>query len=461
MYVCSNETILSSSSSREEFYGYKILFWAPWKFYEDCKVNCPKCCSSANVSNNGAYSKVKVVYDHEEVYYIVTWRFCCNNRECFNDKGKKSSFLGWDPKVVSQMDDCYRALFPATLIGKGSAIDNKLLSRLVSCIVSRETFHNFAIQLENAYRESFLIKGNHYLSWCLKKKKSYQTQLDNVNARLVFESFGDFDGEDFKGRSPSPRFLICAFLHAASNTEKFMDSFMRILSPEGSKILKGDATKKIVRCILKNGKQVYDSIYTVMNGENMILGQYLTRTSSLEELKGALEDLKKRFEELGISLDDLRYYTDNCCIDRGVLEKVFPTLLSSVQANESNELNNNITEFAIEEPYFWESLLSAEQACGAIAAQEPTYIGFDIEWPMNSGKPSILQICTADSQKAHVFQLSKFSEFPKSMKMILEDPSILKVGRNIKNDQKKLLEHFNVHVENVLDIGKMQKISLS
>ncbi len=61
-------------------------------------MSFPKCFSSANVSNNGAYSIVKRVCDHDEVYYIVFWLFgdsVVNSQECVNDNGKKSSFISW------------------------------------------------------------------------------------------------------------------------------------------------------------------------------------------------------------------------------------------------------------------------------------------------------------------------------------------------------------------------------
>jgi hypothetical protein len=64
-------------------------------------------------------------------------------------------------------------------------------------------------------------------------------------------------------------------------------------------------------------------MYSVMNEYGQIMGFYMMTTQSLAEISRELALINKRY---GDGAGPQVFYTDNCCKDRGILERVFPSL---------------------------------------------------------------------------------------------------------------------------------------
>ncbi|KAJ0092066.1 hypothetical protein Patl1_26076 [Pistacia atlantica] len=101
-------------------------------------------------------------------------------------------------------------------------------------------------------------------------------------------------------------------------------------------------------------------------------------------------------------------------------------------------------------------------------------IGFDIEWRPSfrrgvlPGKAAVMQIC-GDTGHCYVMHIIH-SGIPPSLKFLLEDSSLLKVGVGIVNDAAKVSKDYNVCVKGVEDLrcranqklgGSSQKWSLA
>ncbi|KAJ0034602.1 hypothetical protein Pint_25510 [Pistacia integerrima] len=101
-------------------------------------------------------------------------------------------------------------------------------------------------------------------------------------------------------------------------------------------------------------------------------------------------------------------------------------------------------------------------------------IGFDIEWRPSfrrgvlPGKAAVMQIC-GDTGHCYVMHIIH-SGIPPSLKFLLEDSSLLKVGVGIVNDAAKVFKDYNVCVKGVEDlccranqklVGSSQKWSLA
>ncbi|KAK7311448.1 hypothetical protein RJT34_09595 [Clitoria ternatea] len=84
-------------------------------------------------------------------------------------------------------------------------------------------------------------------------------------------------------------------------------------------------------------------------------------------------------------------------------------------------------------------------------------IGFDIEWKptftkgVPPGKVAVMQIC-GDTSHCHVLHLIH-SGIPQNLQLLLEDPTVLKVGAGIGGDAVKVSRDYNVSVKGVEDLS--------
>ncbi|KAG4923054.1 hypothetical protein JHK82_048954 [Glycine max] len=86
-----------------------------------------------------------------------------------------------------------------------------------------------------------------------------------------------------------------------------------------------------------------------------------------------------------------------------------------------------------------------------------TAIGFDIEWKptfrkgVPPGKVAVMQIC-GDTRHCHVLHLIH-SGIPQNLQLLLEDPTVLKVGAGIDGDAVKVFRDYNISVKGVTDLS--------
>jgi len=89
------------------------------------------------------------------------------------------------------------------------------------------------------------------------------------------------------------------------------------------------------------------------------------------------------------------------------------------------------------------------------------HLGFDIEYRPTfvKGQPlhrtALVQL--ASNSIALLVQVSAMSEFPNSVKTILEDPTIVKVGVGIRGDVRKLWDDYGIDVNGCLELGYLAR----
>lgn len=86
-------------------------------------------------------------------------------------------------------------------------------------------------------------------------------------------------------------------------------------------------------------------------------------------------------------------------------------------------------------------------------------LGFDIEWKptfrrgVATGKAAVMQIC---GDKGNCYVLHIFhSGIPQTLRSLLEDPTVVKVGVCIANDAYKVLQDHNVSVKTLEDLSEL------
>jgi hypothetical protein len=109
----------------------------------------------------------------------------------------------------------------------------------------------------------------------------------------------------------------------------------------------------------------------------------------------------------------------------------------------------------------------ADQICSTILAQRPKRVGFDLEYTpshmwLAEGDGLVATVQIAHAKKAWVFHLSQMKNegekrvLPHQLKLLLEDPGILKSGVNIKGDNTHLSKiGIRMPEECLEDVGKV------
>ncbi|XP_026484497.2 exonuclease 3'-5' domain-containing protein 2 [Vanessa tameamea] len=105
-------------------------------------------------------------------------------------------------------------------------------------------------------------------------------------------------------------------------------------------------------------------------------------------------------------------------------------------------------------------IITSEESCEEMVQElrrrctQHHAVGFDCEWVTEQGKRhpvALLQLSTYDGCCV-LFRLSHMKSFPKSLKDLLEDESIYKVGVAPGDDAKYLAKDYSVHLKSTLDI---------
>ena len=95
--------------------------------------------------------------------------------------------------------------------------------------------------------------------------------------------------------------------------------------------LSGDKSHKITKLVFSRmsvddtASKSFDGVFTLFSSSKKVVGQWLVRTGSQEEIKIALRGVRKRYRMYGFR-GPLLYSTDDCCHEHTFLTSVFETL---------------------------------------------------------------------------------------------------------------------------------------
>jgi hypothetical protein len=316
-------------------------------------------------------------------------------------------------------------------------------------------------------------KGNNTLS-------RYFKPTHNGSQNQNFKEFSLFDDiKQYNGYIPSANFISYVYSSYISKLRKFMDQHTASLD---GVVLKGDHSFKIIKHMGKiNGVSTFSCLYTLVNEYEEIRLQVLAQSKSLKHLESSFNNMIESYRRLGMKMPQV-FYTDNVDGDRLFLEKVIPSLLDNVQpvVETREQLIQKNDPFAsydiaslpadVPAPTF-ECASDIDTACQYIidnqVGNQEIFIGLDCEWvPLYSRAFSaITRLTTVPKGVALVqiscrstvflFRVHKFTNetFPQKLAELLANPKIVKVGRNIGGDIKRLSNTFGVAGSGELELG--------
>jgi len=213
-------------------------------------------------------------------------------------------------------------------------------------------------------------------------------------------------------------------------------------------------TKQIVKV---NGETVFTATLTVTNeyGDVRVLAYVATKSHA--QYESALLKMKASLEMYGHA-QPMIFYTDNPAADKQFLEQMFPSLKADVVPVEIYPMLKQL-ELPDEIGVSPQSSASGiEEALAKITddlnVEDETssiVVGFDAEWNVDTTKrgttrpTAVIQI--AYGKWVHIFQIARFNgKLPSALKSFLQNPQILKAGRNVSQDLKRLQNECNSQI---------------
>ncbi|KAJ3124653.1 hypothetical protein HK098_000938 [Nowakowskiella sp. JEL0407] len=238
-------------------------------------------------------------------------------------------------------------------------------------------------------------------------------------------------------------------------------------------ILKGDASYKVTKHIGKvQGIPVFNGgLYTLVNEYEEIRMQTFMPTKSFSHLIQPFNNLQQSLKNFGHSEPDL-FFTDNVTNEKEFLLKSFPSLGQNIQtpANvmthlDTYEIPKTIAISIISNPHEADVVLNLliEEIIKNEAITIPV-IGFDTEWLYNpltkvSDRTAVVQIAFETRIITKVYH---WRTLPEALKVMMKSRRVIKTGRQVTGDIRKLARDFNWSNEEVdelrgIDLGGLCK----
>ncbi|KAF8350210.1 ribonuclease H-like domain-containing protein [Amanita rubescens] len=121
-------------------------------------------------------------------------------------------------------------------------------------------------------------------------------------------------------------------------------------------------------------------------------------------------------------------------------------------------------------PYNWQSLnpnaqllyiQSVKDADREITLFNTDVVGFDLEWKpvyrKGQRENPVALVQLANSHKVLLIHICKMPEFPAKLKVLLENPDVLKAGAGIQKDAEKLFRDCNVSMRGCVDLSLLAR----
>jgi hypothetical protein len=219
-----------------------------------------------------------------------------------------------------------------------------------------------------------------------------------------------------------------------------------------------------------NGETVFSATLTVTNqfGDVQILAFVATKAQA--QYESALCNMQASLEMYG-HIQPQVIYTDNPAADKQFLENIFPSLKKDVIPIEKYQTLKPLVlpdDIGIS---VQSSASGIEEALAKITDDLSTedetahiVVGFDAEWNVDvtqrgvSRPTAIIQI--AYKKWIYIFQIAQFNgKLPSALKSFLQNPRILKAGRNVSQDLKHLQKECNPQILFVggVELAKLAK----
>lgn len=126
------------------------------------------------------------------------------------------------------------------------------------------------------------------------------------------------DPNGWNGPSISGDTIVRRFVEDTLHKEHL---YIAMLNSTTATMAKADHTFAVVKRLKSFNGSVFDALFTVMNERGEVIAMQLTSTTSMEEVKELLVELRDRLSRMEHSIKE--FWVDNCCQVSSVIKTVF------------------------------------------------------------------------------------------------------------------------------------------
>src|SRR5882762_1217014 len=451
----------SKTLDATHLYNPRFFYWDPLYLV---KILCPeKGCSAHLTRHGGIHKHPRRTVDLTGSFWIIGARYSCS--QCKNpDSGKTTkTFMSWDSRIIASLPYALAVEFPSELTHRSGM--SKESFALVRGLFSTGMGSK---QVSDIIRTLHLWRYDKQQIQYLELLQS--TRSNRCWTNVLFPAFSPFaDAEGYAGYVPCSRWIQDLFDWFVEKHTPDINQFTSMLS---ARICAIDHSHKITKHIVMiHGVAVFVGLLTVTNEYGEIRVLALVATKAHAQFEHALLQLCISLTTYGHPQPEL-FYTDNLG-DKPFLEKCFLSLLENVQPVDKFaklpllSLPSKMVILTKSSPTQIQNALGPIQEILANSEGQKVAVGIDVKWnvdlaavPSTQGKPAIVTIV----YKTHVYilQVAQFlyaGECPLVLKNFLADPNVIKVGRAVKGDLKRLQDAANVHNQfpGAVDVAQIAK----
>ena len=429
--------------------------------YSNCAPPCKWCKSSECVVRDGWMQLPRRGHSRTRNVAILGRRYYCSVRK---KAGLPYNFRGIDKEVIDSSPDYVQMIWRmhGFDLSHKSAIYLPLLREMRSAVVqglSVNGFRNVLIQQLREYHLMVSIQWRSYVDHIRKNPPIMQPGT----IEAMMKDFVEFDSDEYDQTIPSLSWLIQRMTLLMESDETYKKRRMQMVD---GKHLSGDHSFKLTKCVTSGGSKPFTAIYCLMNEFGQVVAWWFTSGTSMTELESAIAKIKHRYKLYGYDGPHTAT-TDRCCQERAFWIRVLRLIESRIDTQYLE--TEDVSEIEVVKAPFEGQIASTIAICvsfvGWISDElnklppEQRVIAVDGEWKIGHAKMDLLMICMPFSYKVYVFQLTQMcnnkpDRFPRVLKLLLQDPSVKKVGNRICSDVLKL-KGWGVELKPTVELGHL------
>ena len=281
----------SSTPCPDEYFLRRLFLWMPKRMWK-VDLKCPRCTDpERSLQSKGLYTRVRMVLDVKDFYYLAAEYHFCNS--C------KGTFIAWDSRLLEQLSDDIRALFPVVLTYK-YACDISVISLLRARSLGNSST-SLQKKIHELHSEEWMRKCIAYLSKC----KRHRMSRVHFNLPVV-----TYQREKAMKNIPSAKWFLACYVRDVYNR---LDILKAAATSVYGTVLKIDSTKKITKKLQGVEAASANWVTNVGNERGEIVMSVVTSSESTSSLKPMADGLVKRFAEAGVQPPLILYTDRDCC----------------------------------------------------------------------------------------------------------------------------------------------------
>lgn len=458
--------IIDLKTSWRHFFKLSVFNWFPLELMSNNWMpGCPNCKKRLLKHGFLTHHPARLIFGLRENYLLhapqrLKCGACAVTREnelqsgVPKEKRTKSTWLTTDMDILTQIYGVYPSLedaFPCILTHI-NGIDKGLMELVVEYPTKGLGPASLSDALVTFHERNWQRKEN---GWAIfvKQRLLNPTIRDLAINRNEIEKCPSYFSKEICGAIPSTSYLTHMFCKYIDSIRFYLDSEV-LKRSRSSECASLDASYKIFKYLMKSGDagKAYDTLHTVSNEYNEIIGQKWSNGDSHQEIIPNLQQLR----DLG--LQPKLVYTDVPERDRAMLEHVFPQLLEGVDRNAFHKARQDALACGLQNVpmrgstvylYSFENAIAAlhvlTESISNTSDPNDKLIALDCEWPVyfqpnqqTSGKVSILQLATPVLNDAYIFELysleTSMVQFGVHLRRLFSISDVSFLGCNHKSD---------------------------